>query len=101
MNFFSRLFRKRAQSANVADGLLLEANVCPNCWGRMEYDNQFMDYVKDQTKSNINRDKSNQKAFVQQFVETHVTGIHLKSEGDMLACPKCTGKFKKVSSKLN
>ena len=80
---------------------LIDANACPNCWGIYEYDNQFIDYVEDQTKSNINHDKSNQKAFVQQFVETHVTGIHLKKDGDHLSCPRCKGKYKQVSSKAN
>lgn len=91
---------KKSQKT-VDDSTLIEARACPNCWEKMEYDNQFIEYVEDQTKSNINHDKAHQKAFVQQFVETHVTGIHLKREGDHLSCPKCKGKYEHISSKAN
>ncbi|PSR11359.1 MAG: hypothetical protein DA408_11960 [Bacteroidetes bacterium] len=79
---------------NVADDTLLEANVCPNCWGIQEYDHQFKQFVEDQTKANINHDKTHHKAFVQQFVETYVTGIHLKNEGEERYCPTCHTRYK-------
>lgn len=101
MNFFSRLFGKKKPKPTVDEATLIEANTCPNCWGRMEYDDQFVEFTKDQTKSNINHDKTQQKAFVQQFVETHVTGIRLKRDGENLHCPKCKGKYKYSSSKAN
>jgi len=101
MNFLSKLFGKKKAQNTIDDDSLIEAKVCPNCWGIQEYDDQYIDFVKDQTQSNIKHDKSHQKAFVQQFVETHVTGIRLKKEGDFLHCPKCKGKFKHVSSKAN
>ncbi len=101
MSFFSKLFGSKKSNNSVDEASLIEAGACPNCWGRMEYDNKFIDYVEDQTKSNINHDKSHRKAFVQQFVETHVTGIKLKREGDYLSCPKCKGKYKHISSKTN
>ncbi len=80
---------------------LLDVNACPNCWGKQDYNNQFVDYLKDQTKSQINHDKSQQKAFVQKFVQTHITGIRLKREGDKLTCPSCKAGFKTVSGKAN
>jgi len=108
MGLLSKLFGKNKPQKTLEESTLVEANVCPNCWGTQEYDNQFFEYVEDQTKSNINQTKSNinqdkthQKAFVQQFVETHVTGIRLKREGEDLYCPKCKGKYKHVSSKAN
>ncbi len=101
MNFFSKLFKQKNSTPKLDEAQLVDAAVCPNCWGKMEYDNQYIDYVKDQTKSNINHDNTGKKAFVQQFVETHVTGIHLKKDGDHLSCPMCKGKYKKVSNKAN
>ena len=101
MTFLSRLFGSKKPQSEMNDSDLIEAGACPNCWGRMEYDNKFIEYYEDQTKANISNDKAHQKAFIQQFVETHVTGIHLKSEGDQLSCPKCKGKYKHVSSKAN
>jgi len=28
---------------------IIEAGACPNCWGVQAYENQFVDFVKDQT----------------------------------------------------
>ena len=101
MSFLSKLLGRGEHYDKIVvdDATLIEAGACPNCWGVQEYDNQFIEYMKDQTKSNINHDKDNQKAFVQQFIETHVTGIMLKREGDYLQCPTCQSKYKYVSSK--
>ena len=93
MGFLGKLFGKKEGSIKLNDQELIEAGACPNCWGRQEYEGEYIEYMKDQTKSNINHDKQHQKAFVQQFVETHVTGIRLKKDGDHLSCPKCSRKF--------
>ena len=101
MGLFSRIFGKKKNQVDLTAAELVEAGACPNCWGYQEYDNQFKAYNNDSTKSNINNDKQHQKAFVQQFVETYVTGIRLQAEGEQLACPTCKTKYKHVSSKLN
>jgi len=90
MSFFSKLFGKKK---SISKETLLDAEVCPNCWGTQAYDDQYFEYVEDQTKSNINHDHAHQKAFIQQFVETHVSGIKLKQEGASLQCPSCKSKF--------
>lgn len=100
MGLFEKLFGTK-DKVKVEDETLVEAGVCPNCWGHQEYNEKFIEYTKDPTKANINQDKFNKKAFVAQFVETHVTGIRLKKDGDQLVCPSCKGKYKTVSSKLN
>ena len=89
MGFFSRLFGKKEENIDLTKDELIEAGVCPNCWGTQAYQGQYIEYRKDQTKSNINHDKQNQKAFVAQFVETHVSGIKLTKQEDRLHCPKC------------
>lgn len=96
MSLFSKLFGGKKK---VEDHHLLDAKVCPSCWGRQEYDNKFIDYVEDRTKDNINHNKSHQKAFIQQFVETHVEGIHLKQEGEYFSCPHCNLKHKHTHNK--
>ena len=101
MGLFSKIFGSKKNKIDLNETELIEVGACPNCWGYQEYDDQFVAYNKDITKSNINNDKQNQKAFVQQFVETHITGIRLKTEGEQLACPTCKTKYKQVSSKLN
>ncbi len=98
MGLFDRLFGKN-KKVELTEEELLDAGACPSCWGRQVYDDQIKEFAIDQTKSNINHDKLHKKAFVQQFVETHVTGIRLKKDGDQLSCPKCNGKYKYVSNK--
>ncbi len=66
---------------------IIEAGACPNCWGKQEYDNQYIAFRKDKTKANISNKE--QKAFVTQFVETHVSGIKLLTADDRTYCPKC------------
>lgn len=101
MGFFSKLFGKKKNSEVLSDQEIINAGACPNCWGSQEYDGKYLAFVKDQTKSNINQAKGGQKAFIQQFVETNVTGIRLKKDGDQQACPACKGKYKRVSSHGN
>lgn len=101
MGFFSWLFGKKSDDIVFSDQEIINAGACPNCWGKQEYDGQYKAYVKDQTKANINNDSEGQKAFVQQFIETNVTGIRLKKDGDLQACPVCKTRFKHVSAKAN
>lgn len=100
MGIFDSLFGKKNKS-RFSNEELIEAGACPNCWGRQEYEGAYKDYVQDQTKANINQDKAHSKAFVQQFVETHITGIQLKKDGDYQVCPTCKSKYKFVSSKAS
>lgn len=93
MGFFDKLFGKKETPQTLTNEELVEAGACPNCWGRQDYEGKYVEFVKDQTKSNINHDKAHQKAFVQQFVETHVTGIQLKQEGNHKVCATCQTKY--------
>ena len=101
MGFFSKLFGRKKNSEVLTDEAIAEAGACPNCWGSQKYDKQYLEFVKDQTKSNINHDKGSQKAFVQQFIETNVTGIRLKRDGNQQSCPVCKTKYKHSSSHAN
>ena len=101
MGFFSKIFGSKKKSKVFTDEEIAAAGACPNCWGSQNYDGQYLDFVKDSTKSNINHDAGNQKTFVQQFIETNVTGIRLKKDGDKQACPICKTKYKHSSSHAN
>ena len=93
MGLFSKLFGKKEAAPTFTNEELVEAGACPNCWGRQDYEGKYVQFVKDQTKSNINHDKEHRKAFVQQFVETHVTGIQLKQEGNHRVCATCKTEY--------
>ncbi len=99
MSFLKKLFGKKDEEKLFTDEEIIAAGACPNCWGIQEYDGKIETYYKDQTKANISHDKQHQKAFVQQFIETNITGIRLKREGDLQVCPTCKTKYKVVSSK--
>jgi len=101
MGFLTNLFGKKNNSQVLSDGDIITAGGCPNCWGFNSYDGQFVEYIEDQTKANINNDKQHQKAFVQQFIEDNVTGIRLKKDGNQQYCPTCKTKYKHVSSHAN
>ena len=75
---------------------LVNAEVCPNCWGKQEYDNEVRDVVNDRSKT-----PHEKKAFVAKFVETHVTGIALRHEDDKLVCPACDGVYKNSRTNTN
>lgn len=100
MGIFEKLFGSK-EKIELSKDELVEAGACPNCWGHQEYQDKFIEYVEDKAKSNINHDKFNKKTFVQQFVETNITGIRLKKEGDIMTCPSCQSGHKIVSSKTN
>ena len=80
---------------------LVEHEVCPNCWGEQEWEGKFIQYEKDRERDIINKDRTAQKAFVQQFIEDRITGIRLKKDGDLQVCPHCKRGYKFVSSKAN
>ena len=96
MGLLRNLFRYKKTDPLLTKQELIEINVCPNCWGRQEYQDKFYEQYYDSTKANINHDKSHRKAFIRQFVEDQVTGIILKSDNDKLKCSSCNSRFKKL-----
>lgn len=95
LDFFSG--KKKA----VDQDTLVEAGVCPNCWGKQEWDGKFKDYAADRTKDILNKDASSQQAFIQKFVTDNITGIRLKKDGDKSVCPACNTGYKHVSTHTN
>ena len=89
----NRLFGRKGRSKIFSNDELESVQVCPNCWGHQEYDSEYLEFAKDQTRSNINHDHLNKKAFIQQFVETHVSGILLKTDGEQVSCPRCKTNY--------
>ncbi len=67
------------------------AGYCPNCWGEQEYDRQIRDLYKDK-QIDVNNHKANY-AFIQDFVVTHLSGIHLKKGDNSFECPTCHARY--------
>ncbi len=71
MGLLSRIFgRKNQQATTQAE--MMEAQVCPNCWGKQEYAGQERQYLDGQTSAYMRNSK---KAFIQEFVQNNITGI--------------------------
>jgi len=96
MNIVERLIALLTGQKESNEETLVEAEMCPNCWGKQEYANEYRDIVKERAKS-----PNEQKAFVEKFIETHLTGIKLKREDDKLVCPACAGVYKNSPTNAN
>ena len=79
ISFFKK--PKEETQDKVPEGL------CPNCWGQQEYDNQIRDLYFDK-QIDVNNHQANY-AFIQDFMVTHLSGIHLRKGNNSLECPTC------------
>ncbi len=61
--------------------------LCPNCWGKQEYDNQVREMYIDK-QIDVNNHEANH-AFIQDFVVTQIKGIRLIKTIDKMECPTC------------
>lgn len=80
---------------SITQAELLDVNVCPNCWGTQEYQDQYIQYAEDRNRNVVNHDKTAQKSFIQRFVQDHITGIQLKKEGYLYVCSSCKKGYQK------
>ena len=87
MNFIKKLFSKKAISKQE----LVLLNACPNCWGKLGYDD---DLSRELSDSGISKnDKRQYKAFIEKFVETHITGINLTKKNTKSHCQSCNKEY--------
>ena len=61
--------------------------ICPNCWGKQEYDGKIRDLYNDK-QIDVNNHQANY-AFIQEFVVTNLNGIRLIKGNNSLECPTC------------
>ena len=67
--------------------------VCPNCWGKQEYDNVMRELYEDK-QIDVNNHKANY-AFVQEFIVNRIEGITLIKGANSSECPTCKVKYSK------
>ena len=77
-------FKKNPESSNDQ----APEGVCPNCWGKQEYDGTIRDLMKDKQIDVNNRQDAH--AFIQKFVVERIDGITLKKGTSGLECPICS-----------
>lgn len=81
-NLLKSLFNKRPDTFDEAP-----EGVCANCWEDQEYGNVTRKKYKDIQIEVKNGEGKH--AFIQDFVETHLNGMKLKSTVHGLECPTC------------
>ena len=61
--------------------------VCPNCWGRQEYQGQFKEAIKKEeiTLNNIDQ----KKGWIEAYAAKNLHGIKLQKKGNKIVCPSC------------
>ena len=82
-------FFKKSKEATKDE---IPTGLCPNCWGKQEYDNEIRELYEDK-QIDVNNHASNY-AFIQKFVVKHVDGIRLKKGKNSFDCPTCHVKYK-------
>lgn len=87
-------FFKKKEKTTIPD------EICPNCWGRQEYEGKFIEVAKDRQIDISNHDSTATKAFVQEFVTTHLDGIRLIKDGNSFVCPSCKTRYKTINPKV-
>ncbi len=82
------LFKKNKTEQEVVD-----TGVCPNCWGRQEYEGHVIEVARDRQIDINNHDSTATQAFVQDFVTQHISGIRLQNEGAKTVCARCKAEY--------
>ena len=79
IQFFSK--PKEETKGEAPEGL------CPNCWGKQEYDGSIREMYEDK-QIDVNNHQANH-AFIQEFIVTNLNGIKLKKGNNSFECPTC------------
>jgi hypothetical protein len=65
---------------------------CPNCWGRQNYSNQFLEAIK--TEHIDTNNVLEMKGWIQAYAIKHFEGLKVKQISDHLECPSCKVRYK-------
>lgn len=65
--------------------------VCPNCWGRQEYQGKFFEAVKREGIDTQNI--TEKKGWIQAYAEQHLSGIELSKSEPINTCVSCGLKY--------
>ncbi|MEH6537659.1 MAG: hypothetical protein V7719_14765 [Psychroserpens sp.] len=72
---------------NEETGLAPEG-ICPNCWGKQQWEGEFYDFLKG--SKNDKRDETYNN-FINKVVETNISGIAI--DKDTFTCKTCQVKY--------
>nr|WP_321236103.1 hypothetical protein [uncultured Psychroserpens sp.] len=73
---------------NNEDTGLAPEGICPNCWGKQQWEGEFYEYLKG--SKNDKRDETYNN-FINKIVETNISGIVI--DKDTYTCKTCQVKY--------
>ena len=76
-NYFSKKWKGETTSDTPE-------HVCPNCWGKQEWDNQFFDLIKD---PHLTPEGRRYQSFISKVADKYVATMH--RHGDRYICSTC------------
>ena len=82
-----RFFKAKSNNDETA---LTPDGVCPNCWGKQEWEGE---YYKQMKAKNSTPESDTYTNWIKEFVTEHIDAIALKE--DTYICTTCNVKYKK------
>ena len=77
----------RVVKSNTSSGEETPEGLCPNCWGRRHYGDEYFEAVKNHGLD-VNTIDGN-IGWVQEYAEKHLQGIRLIERDDKYTCETC------------
>ncbi len=88
LNSIKHYFDKKINNEVVGEA---PEGVCPNCWGKQEWEGEFYSFIKG--AKNEKRDETYNN-FINKIVESNIDGIAIKQ--DTFVCETCNVKYAEV-----
>jgi hypothetical protein len=88
MSIFKKLFGRNREIIPAPEG------VCPNCWGRQEYQDKVYQAIKHKGRE-FNK-LGNKKGWIDAYAQEQFKEIWLRKTGDNNTCPTCQVEYKEV-----
>lgn len=90
LSFLKKIFSKKTV-VSPPEG------VCPNCWGRQEYQDMVYEAIK---KEEINVKKiEDRKGWIRAYAMQNLPKLWLKDNGGTRSCPSCHIEYKEIKEK--
>ena len=77
-------FDKKMNNEKTGDA---PKGICPNCWGKQEWDGEFYTFIKGSKNDKRNETYNN---FINKVVESNIEGIYIQK--DTYTCKTCNLK---------
>ena len=82
-----KYFKNKAEDKETG---LAPEGVCPNCWGKQEWDGHFHELIR---AKNVTPETDTYNNFIKEIVTKHIDGIVIKE--DTYKCTTCNVNYNK------